>query len=168
MAYTSHFHLADDMILHLNTVIGGISDPFIESRYIGFVAISAVSVYELAIKDIFYEFGQKKHKVLGCFTRSYFDRINGRIKIQSIRDDYIKKFGDKYVIRFKKKIDNAEKISLRTRRISILSNYSNIIEWRNQFAHEGIVPATVTYAEITQAYEVGKEIIQCLSSTMQR
>ena len=69
MAYTDHFQLADDVISHLNTVIGGISDPFIASRYVGFVAVASVTVYELAIKEIFIDFGERKHKVLGEFTR---------------------------------------------------------------------------------------------------
>jgi len=168
MAYTDHFQLADDMILHLNTVIGSIGDPFITSRYVGFVSVSAVTVYELAIKEIFCEFGLQKHKVLGSFTQLYFERINGRIKTKVIRDEYIRKFGDKYVTRFKRKVDEAEERSLRTRGTSILSSYNNIIEWRNQFAHEGVLPSTVTYAEVIKAYEIGKEIIHCLATTMRR
>ena len=54
MPYTDHFRLADDLIAHLDTVMGGISDPFISSRYVGFVSIVAVTVYELAIKCVFH------------------------------------------------------------------------------------------------------------------
>jgi hypothetical protein len=168
MAYQDHFKLADEMIVHLNTVVGGIVDPFIASRYIGFVAIAAVTVYELAIKEIFIEFGEKKHKVLGVFTRSHFDRINGRIKTQIIRDEYINRFGPNYVKRFKKKLDEAETSNLRTRGISVISSYANIITWRNDFAHGGKIPSTVTYTEVIQSYEAGKEIIRCLAETMRR
>ncbi len=48
MAYHDHFKLADDMISHLDSVIGGITDSFVTSRYVGFVAVAAVTVYELA------------------------------------------------------------------------------------------------------------------------
>lgn len=167
MAYDRHFALADDMIDHLNTVITNITDPFIASRYVGFVAVAAVTVYELAIKDIFIEFGTQKHPILGTFTRSYFDRINGRIKIQIIRDEYVKKFGDKYVTRFRKKLDQAETRSLRSSGISIKESYGNIILWRNNFAHEGQIPTTVTYSEVTQSYIAGKQVIKCLAETMQ-
>jgi len=168
MAYHNHFILADDIISHIDTTIGTISDPFISSRYIGFVSISAVTVYELAIKDIFIEFGRKKNKVLGNFTFSFFDRLNGRIKTKTIEDEYIKRFGDKYVQRFKAKKQKAEKKSLRDDGISILASYSNIIEWRNQFAHEGKIPAYVTYNEVKKAYNAGKKIIECLAMTMVR
>ena len=53
MAYTSHFVIADDMINHLNSIVGGTTDPFMSSRYVGFVSVSAVTVYELALKEIF-------------------------------------------------------------------------------------------------------------------
>jgi len=168
MAYTDHFKLADDMIAHLNGVMTGISDPFIASRYIGFVAVASVTVYELAIKEIFIDFGEKKHSVLGEFTRKHFERINGRIKTDVIRTEYIACFGNKYVQRFKKRLDAAEKNSLRQQGVSLLSCYSNVITWRNQFAHEGNIPSTVTYPEITKAYETGKEVIKCLAETMKR
>ncbi len=168
MAYTDHYHLADDVITHLDTVIDGIADPFIASRYVGLVAVTAVTVYELAIKEIFIEFGEKKHKVLGNFTRSHFARINGRIKIAIIQKDYIRPFGDKYVQRFKRKLEQAESDNLHTHGISIRSRYGNIITWRNEFAHAGRVPTTATYTETTKSYESGKEVIRCLAETMYR
>lgn len=64
MNYQQHYRLADDMIDHLNIVINGINDPFISSRYVGFVTIAAVTVFELALKDIFINFAVKKIKYL--------------------------------------------------------------------------------------------------------
>jgi hypothetical protein len=168
MAYHDHFKLADDMIAHLDTVIHGINDPFIASRYIGFVAVAAVTVYELAIKEIFCSFGEQKHKVLGNFTHSFFDRLNGRIKLDTIRDEYLKRFGEKYLKRFKMKSEKAEKRSLRTQGISILTSYGNIVFWRNEFAHEGKLPTTATYDEVTRSYRAGIEVIICLAETMRR
>ncbi len=168
MAYTDHFKLADDIIAHLNTVMGEVTDPLITSRYAGFAAVVSVTVYELAIKEIFVGFGERKHKVLGEFTRSYFNRINGRIAMDTIKRDYIAKFGDKYVQRFKRKIDEVESNSLREHSISVKTSYGNVITWRNQFAHEGILPSTATYDEVTRSYQTGKDVIKCLAETMQR
>jgi len=50
------FHLAEDTIDHLDTVLQGEPDPFILSRYVGLVSVAAVTVYELMIKDIFVTF----------------------------------------------------------------------------------------------------------------
>ena len=166
MSYRKNFQLADDMINHLNTVIYNITDPFITSRYVGFVSVAAVTVYELAIKEIFYEFSTKKQKIFGSFVQSYFRRINGRIKTKMIRENYIPRFGDKYVRRFKRKIDEAERRIFNSQRKSIKSCYNNVIVWRNQFTHQGEIPSTPTYQEVIESYEVGKEIIRCLAETM--
>ena len=107
MPYKDRFQLADDYVAHLDAALFGIADPFIKSRYIGFLAVSAVTVYELAIKDIFFEFADRKHKVLGNFTREYFDRLNGQIGKDRIESNYLKKFGEKYAKRFKQKLEPA-------------------------------------------------------------
>ena len=168
MDYSNHFKLADDMISHLDSVVGGITDPFVTSRYVGFVAVAAVTVYELAIKEIFCEFATKKHNVFGNFVYKYFERINGRIKLEIIQKDYLPRFGDKYLQRFERKIKKTDEQSIKDRRGSITSSYGNIIVWRNEFAHEGKNPSTPTYNEVKKAYFTGKSVIDCLADTMQR
>lgn len=168
MAYQEHFNLADEYIRHLDMVMNSIPDPFIKSRHVGFLAVSAVTVYELAVKEILIEFSENKHKVLGSFARSYFDRINGRIKTQIIKDEYVSRFGEKYKKRFQKILDEKEKELLKTQGVSIKSSYANIITWRNDFAHEGKIPTTATYDEVKRSYEVGKNLINCLADTMVR
>lgn len=168
MPYTSHFSIADDMITHLNTIIGGVTDPFVSSRYVGFVAISAVTVYELALKNIFIDFAENKHKVFGTYTKCNFDRINGHIKSNQIKDDYITKFGTKYLNRFNRKIEEIEKHFLRTYGRSVKTAYNNLIVWRNSFAHQGQIPTYVTYNEVVSSYYLGKEMIRCVYETMQR
>lgn len=168
MSYSNHFKLADDMITHLNSSISQINDPFILTRYVGFVSVAAVTVYELAVKEIFIDFAEKKNKVFGTFTSSHFDRINGRIKNRDIKNEYVKKFGEKYLNRYKKMLDKEENMHLRTTGTSIKSSYANIITWRNQFAHEGKITSTVTYQEVVNSYETGKKLINCLAETMKR
>lgn len=168
MPYSYHFQLADDYIAHLDAVMGSISDPFIKSRYVGFLSVSAVTVYELAIKTIFAEFAEKKHKVLRNFTLAYFERINGRIKTKVIKEDYVAKYGNKYVKQFEKYLKIKETEILRAEGASISAAYGNIVTWRNQFAHEGTVPTTATYEEVKKAYYLGKHIIDCLAAAMRR
>jgi RiboL-PSP-HEPN len=168
VAYADHFKLADNLIAHLTPAVAGIADPFIASRYSGFVAVTAVTVYELAVKEILCTFGESKHAVLGNFTRKYFDRINGRIKYRVLHEEYVLSFGDKYVRRFKKNVAKREKEILIANRKSILTSYDNIITWRHLFAHEGQIPTNATYAEAVDAYETGKEVIECLASSMKR
>ncbi|WP_157223838.1 HEPN domain-containing protein [Caulobacter sp. AP07] len=168
MTYIDKFKIVDDYLVHLDEVMGGIGDPFIQSRYLGFVLISAVTGYELAIKDIFYDFSDKKHKVLGSVARGRFERLNGQIKYRNLANDHIKLFGQKYSDKFKKLVEMREKAMLRSARISMLNSYDNVISWRHQFVHAGRAPNTTNYDEIKAAYAAGKEIIHCVDATMRR
>lgn len=168
MPYTDRFALVEDYLLHLDQIMAGIHDPFIQSRYLGFVLISAVTVYELAIKDILYEFSDKKHLVLGQFARARFDHLNGRIKIYALKHEHLGMFGAKYVQNFDRKLSQAEDTSLKNGHGSIKSSYGNIISWRHVFVHEGVAPSTTNYNEIKKAYSSGKEVIHCINAAMKR
>ena len=168
MNYAANFHHADDIVAHLNSVVPTVADPLLSAKYVGFVAVASVTVYEVTIKDIFITFAKDKHKVLGAFTESYFNRINGKISIDVVKKDYIKRFGPKYLAKFEKKLDSAAKAYLLANGRDIKNSYSNLITWRNDFAHAGRINATSTYAEVVQAYEDGKEVIRCLAETMVR
>jgi len=168
VVYTDHFQHADDVVNHLNTIVPDITDPLLRAKYVGFVSVVAVTVYEIAIKDIFIEFANKKHKVLGSFTESYFDRINGRIKLSIIKDDYIARFGVKYKKRFQKRLEQKSNDYFRLNHRDIRNSYANLITWRNEFAHEGRIKTSATYEEAVQAYEDGKEVIHCLAACMTR
>ena len=168
MAYTNHFQHADDLVAHLNGTVPSIADALLQAKYVGFVSIAAVTVYELALKEIFIDFATKKNKIFGSFTAASFDRINGRIKIQNISDEYVPKFGDKYQTRFRKKIGAKATDFLRTNGRDFRASYGNLITWRHDFAHAGKFRTTATYTEVVQAYEDGKEVIHSVAEIMVR
>lgn len=168
MAYTDRFALVEDYLAHLDPMMAGIADPFVQGRYIGFIATSAVTAYELAIKDIFYEFADAKHVVLGDVTRARFERLNGKIKLDDLKKEHVKMFGDKYLQKFNKILEQADKSYTKQNNQSPKSAYLNIITWRNQFVHEGTHPNTTNYDEMKAHYMAGKEIIHCLKKAMCR
>lgn len=168
MAYDDHFRVADDYIAHTNAVVSAIQDPFIQQRYIGFVTISAVTAYELAIKDILIDFAQRKHKVFGVYIESVYERINGRISISDLRRDHVPKFGEKYAKRFESYLRRCEDDNLKNFGRSIKSSYGNILTWRNGFVHEGKVASNASYNEAVRAYEDGKQLIHVVARTMVR
>lgn len=168
MIYKEHFKDADDFLCHVDGLIASMSNPLIEQRYLGFVAVSAVTVYELAMKDIFIGFCSKKNGVFGHYSRSRYERTNGRISLEDIRKNNLRLFGDKYLKRFNRKLDAAEMESLQIGGGSIKSSYGNIISWRNRFVHTGIPPNTTTFREVRSSYERGKAVFDCLADTMVR
>ncbi|EDQ34916.1 hypothetical protein HPDFL43_01925 [Hoeflea phototrophica DFL-43] len=168
MSYSDRFALVEDYLAHVDPMMAALEDPFVEGRYTGFIAISAVTAYELAIKDIFYDFADKKHTVLGDMTRARFFRLNGKIKLDDLKKEHIKMFGDKYLDRFKRNLEKAENDYVRAYSKSPKTAYNNVITWRHQFVHEGTMPNTTNYAEIKEQYTAGKEVVHCLFKSMVR
>ena len=167
MHYTDHFALADQYFNHVDQTISGL-DEFLKSRYIGFASISAVTVYELAIKEIIYRFCDHKHKVLSHISRKQFEKINARVRLDHLRSDYLSFFGDKYEKKFCMIIEKRERDILKSAGKHIRSMYSNIIITRNEFAHAGIISSTNTYEEVRERYSYGKYVIECFDLALQR
>lgn len=168
MSYLNNFQHADHIAAHLQTVVPTLADHLLKAKYAGFMAVAAVTVYEMAIKQIFCDFANQKHKVLGSFTESFFYRINGRIKLQVIKDEYVKFFGHKYKDRFKKNLDLESSLYLRATGRDIVSSYSNLIVWRNDFSHQAATQSLSTFDETVKSYQDGKQVIASLAKSMTR
>ena len=157
------FKHADDVAAHLGSVIGDF-DPVIASKYVGLLSVAAVAVFEVAIKEIFITFAIRKHPILAVFTEKQFHRINGKISLDSIRDEYLPRFGDVYLKAFKTNLESKRTTYFKSHRRDICESYKNIIAWRNSFAHTGAQQET--FGDVLIAYQDGKEIIQCLAEAM--
>ena len=166
--YEPRFGFVDGYLGHLDRIIAEIQDPFLQGQYLGFITTTAVTCYELAIKDVFYCFSDKKHAVLGAFTRSHFERLNGRIKVRDLKEQHVAAYGQKYKVRFTRNLAIIEKSYLKDFHLSPATCFDNIITWRHQFVHGGNQPTTTNYAELKRHYEAGKQIIKCLAQTMTR
>jgi di/tripeptidase len=157
------FQSTDDLMNHLNTFVPTLPDEELKSKYAGFLSASAVTVYELAIKDICIEFAEKKNKTFGFFIEKHFSRINGQILIKDIKN-YVGKFGEKYLTKFNTKLEKKKNELLGTYRNDIQAVYGNLITCRHKFIHTSA--HTMTFNEVVQSYQMGKEIINVLNDTM--
>jgi hypothetical protein len=79
MAYSDRFTEIDILVTNLTPFVNSINDSSIKAKYAGFLSVGAVTVYELAIKDIFIEFSHKKHSVFGGYVEKHLGKINGKI-----------------------------------------------------------------------------------------
>lgn len=166
MPYTDRFRATDNLIAYLIPITGKIIDPGIKAHYAGFISVSSVTGYELAIKDIFTEFASKKNKVFGTAIAKHFEKINGRIKIEELKGSHIKLFGDKYLVKFKRILQNKEKRILKTSKINISAAYDNLIICRHKYVHNGTT--TLTIKEAIDNFKNGKEIINCINEALKR
>lgn len=166
MAYQDRFIATDNLIAHLNPIVSTIADSATKSNYAGFLSVSAVTVYELAIKDIFIEFATRKNGVFGNFIEKHFTSINGRIKLEDLKGQHIKPFGIKYLDKFEKKLKVREQVIFARSTKNVRSDYSNLILCRHKYVHVGY--PTLTFQEVLDNYQTGKEVIHSLYDTMQR
>lgn len=166
MAYTDRFIPTDTLIANLQPTIAGVFDAAVKANYAGFLSVSAITVYELAIKDIFNDFATKKNKVFGVYTQTHFSRINGQIFIRDLTGKHIISFGEKYKDKFNKILQAKERAELAVHAHSIINSYSNLIQCRHDFVHKGM--PTLTVAEVMLFYSFGKSVIQCLDEAMKR
>ena len=168
MTYTDRFIPLDGLIVHMDVSVPGLDDPILKSQYVGFLNVAVVTVWELSIKAIFLDFANKKHGSFGTYCGNVLERMNGRISIKDLKEMHVRRFGDKYLTKFSKKLDELERAELAVSGTSIKSSYGNIVVWRNSFAHEGVLPPNASYAETRKGYECGKLLLQCLASSMVR
>lgn len=168
MPTEDHFRKADEYLTHVQAAISTVKDGFIQSRYLGFVIVSSVTVYEISIKEIISSFANRKHKVFGQFVDGKFERLNARIQIQDLLGDFVENFGDVYAKRFRKLLDDQEKAILLKQRASMKGAYKNLIKWRHDFVHTGAAPPTTNFGEVHQSYELGKDVVRCLERALIR
>lgn len=168
MSYSQHFQPAKDYIDHTDEIVSTINDPGVKQQYIGFISTSAVTAFELAIKEVLYLFAEKKHQVFGSFVENTYKSINGRITLDELRKNHIQKFGEKYVKRFNKVLDEQEREYLKQHGRSIKSSYGQILVCRHTFVHQGSVPSNITYEEIVKCFEPGKKVVDTLDQIMVR
>ncbi len=166
MPYTDRFISTDNLITNLSPNIATITNSAILASYAGFLSVSSITVYELAIKDIFSDFATRKHLVFGHFVEKYLSKINGRIQIKDLKSGQVKAFGNKYLQKFEISLNNKETIFLASHGRSLKSSYGNLITCRHEFVHQG--NPTLTVAEVIDNYNLGKEVIHSLFDSMKR
>lgn len=165
MGYKDHFRLVDDVTAHLDAAVVAV-DAFTQSRYVGFYSVAAAAVVELALKEIIISFATSNHPMFGGYVQSKYEQINGRIKLAHIKDDHLDPFGEKYKKRFHKLLDRVERTELRRRKFSVKSSYTNLLNCRHAFAHEGSIPAHSTYSEVKKGFDAAKIVLACLAKTL--
>lgn len=167
MAYRGHFKLVDDVSVHFDGIVST-ADPFLQSRYVGFYAVASAAVLELSLKQIICDFAKRKHVLFGDYIAARYERINGRIGVDDIVKEHLKPFGASYPTGFKDRLKAVDRYGIAKHGFSAKKSYETLLTCRNQFAHEGDVPSTVSYADIKNGFLAGKAVMGCLARTLSK
>ncbi|HZX78923.1 HEPN domain-containing protein [Lysobacter sp.] len=167
MAYKEHFRLVDDVAGHFDAAVGAV-DAFLQSRYVGFYAVAAAAVIELALKEIVVDFASRNHHLFGDYVESKYQRINGRVKLEDIVKEHLKPFGKSYQKRFEKLLKRVDKSHIAKNSFSVKLSYDALFTCRHQFSHEGSVPTNSGYEDVKRGFEAGKVVMACLAKVLGR
>lgn len=154
---------SDSFIEHIRGAANNIEDDYVTSRYVGFVAVSAITIYEVNVKQLLQSFGARMHPMLGNFASITFKKLNARIGRDDI-EKYLGHYGEDYVAGFREVVNAKERE--REQEGSVKGSYKNLLTWRHQFVHAGTLPNQATFDESLRAYELGKEVVNALSDIL--
>lgn len=162
MAYTDKFKPADDLFATFTGTIGIYTDDF-KSKITGFLAVSAVTCYELAIKEILIDFAASRHSEFGNFMTNHLKRINGNIQIDNLKE-LIKNFESHYSSDYENQLKSCEASLPTNQKYAMRTNYKTLILCRHSFIHANNV--TLSFQECKDYYFLGKNVIKALSDTL--
>lgn len=165
MPFNKRYLTGDGILEHLNSIVSGLHDDELKSRYTGFAIVASVTVYETAVKDILLYFAKGRDHVFNEYLNNQFARLNTRIALVELKN-YLKSFGFHYKATFDADIEALEESYMIEKSISVKAAYASMISYRNTFTHTGNPPQYATFEEIVACYEAGKEVIRVFHSTL--
>jgi hypothetical protein len=114
----------------------------------GLLVVSMAASYENCVRETLVTFAGGHHAAFGTFTSNNYKRLNSRISISDLYQ-YAGIFDDGVRERFKTLLGQRKrKIDARIGK-NIESSYSQILSWRNDFAHSGVRNTTIEEAMVT-------------------
>lgn len=159
------YRQVDLLIFKMDELMAGSSvDPFLESHFAALVTVVSVAAFERRIKDIFCDFGASQNSTFGLYVKNDLGRINGRISIKSLKEQYLNKFGKKYIEGFKSELDILKNDALSNGQPNPAEFYDSLISARHNFVHELNVKLP-KYKEVKEFYLAGVTIISALERT---
>jgi hypothetical protein len=128
----------------------------IEAYLTKYLLILICSSYEHRIREMIIERARRTNDSdLASFVdRTYHSSQRG-LKISDIRGNLLKRFSDKYVTEFDKKIKPNDVPCIK---------YSNIVENRHAAAHGGTV--NMTFNELVDSYKIAEAVMTSLSEIL--
>jgi hypothetical protein len=114
----------------------------------GLLVVSMAASYENCVKETLVTYATNRHVAFGNFATNNFSRLNSRISLSDLYG-YAKTFDSGVYDRFGLLLDRRKKLIDKRLGKSIVESYSQILNWRNSFAHAGTRNTTIEEAVAT-------------------
>jgi RiboL-PSP-HEPN len=166
MAFNAHLQKVEELAANVvrNAPAPGVATDSFRADLAGFLAVAYAAAFEESVKEIFVSFAQQQHTILHKMVLTKFDRINGKIRIEVIKSEYLLPFGEQFRDAFSTELQREEKQMLITEGQSITTCYTDIINWRHAFAHA--LERQTTLEAVQASYSVAKKVVEILHTSL--
>lgn len=153
-----HFEKIDSLINEIETIVPATTYQTIQFRadLAGLLVVAIASAYETCVKDVLFEFANKKHIVFGGFTQRNYEKLSSKVRVNDLRN-YCKLFDPDIKIEFNRVLAARKAALLGRVGKDIEKSYEQILDWRHDFAHAGVRATTIEEAAAT--HRVGKRVL---------
>jgi hypothetical protein len=128
----------------------------------GLLVVAIAATYETCVKEILTNHASNHHVNFGQFAQNHFSKLNSRIDISDLH---------RYATTFDVRMNNLfkQKLNTRKQKINMLigkdmtTSYTQLLNWRHEFAHAGTRNTTVE--EAIKTHRLAKWVIYIFADT---
>jgi len=162
-----NFSRIDDLIAEINGLVPSSSYRAVQFRadLAGLLVVAMAATYETCVKEILFEYANRKHIDFGGFALRNYEKLNSKISIKDLRR-YCELFDPTICKRFKERVTDKKKRILGRVGKNIELSYEQILAWRHEFAHAGIRQTTIEEAAAT--HRIAKRILYLFDDAFNR
>ena len=112
-----HFGKIDELIAEINEIVPSSSYRAVQFRadLAGLLVVAMAATYETCVKEILFEYANKKHADFGGFAMRNYEKLNSRINVKDLKR-YCEMFDPTICSRFKYDLTMKKKENIRAGR----------------------------------------------------
>ena len=160
VAYTSCLSACVSDIQTISDVLQTAA-PTSHANLVGSLCVMLVGHWEEYARSCLSIFSTSRHPVFASYISKPLDRMNARIKVAQIKEDFINRFGGNYRMRLDRLVARSDALTLAKFKIPSSQAYVNIIEWRHTFVHSRKSFPPVSIDDVRQSFLSGSGILRC-------
>lgn len=153
-----NFQKIDELIAEINSFAPAEASQNVGFRadLAGLLVVAIAATYENCVKQVMCGHATAHHAAFGQYASRNYDKLSSKIRINDLYK-YCETFDPKIKANFKTNLKKKKEALLQRTHIDIVDAYHQILDRRNDFAHERIRNTTIE--EATKFHSAGKRVL---------
>lgn len=160
------FSRIDDLIQEMNVVVPpttAYQNVKFRADLAGLLVVAIAATSESCVKEILFYWTGRQHSSFEGYARRKYNKINSRISVGDLKS-YCDLLDPLRKAEFQKKLAERKKAILNRTGYNIETMYSQLLDWRHEFAHTGA--RNTTLEEAAKAHLFGKRVIYVFAEAL--